>query len=86
MRGPGQVNFDFSLLKITPITEKQNIQFRAEIFNILNHPNFTPPLPFFGSGNAQIFNQDGTPSGGGGLQQPLATRPRIIQFALKVIF
>jgi len=64
---------------------------------LLNHANFTPPLPFFGSGNSQLFNPDGSLIGGpqpyskvgpgpGSLQQPLATRPRIIQFALKVIW
>ena len=87
--GPNVFNVDFSVHKDFPvkqISEAFNVQFRTEFFNILNHANFTPPLPFFGSGNSQIFNQDGTPNGGGGLQQPLATRPRIIQFALKVIF
>jgi hypothetical protein len=87
--GPNVFNTDFSVHRNFPvpkISEAFNVQFRTEFFNILNHANFTPPLPFFGSGNAQIFNSNGTPSGGGGLQQPLATRPRIIQFALKVIF
>jgi hypothetical protein len=87
--GPNVFNVDFSVHKdfaVAKISEAFKVQFRTEFFNLLNHANFTPPLPFFGSGNAQIFNQDGTPSGGGGLQQPLATRPRIIQFALKVIF
>jgi Carboxypeptidase regulatory-like domain/TonB-dependent Receptor Plug Domain len=87
--GPNLFNVDFSVHKdfaVTKISEAFRVQFRTEFFNLLNHPNFTPPLPFFGSGNAQIFNQDGTPSGGGGLQQPLATRPRIIQFAVKVIW
>ena len=77
-------NVDFSVHKdfaVAKISEAFKVQFRTEFFNILNHPNFTPPLPFFGSSNAQIFNQDGTRNGGGGLQQPLATRPRIIQFA-----
>jgi hypothetical protein len=87
--GPNVFNVDFSVHKdfaVTKISEAFKVQFRTEFFNILNHANFTPPLPFFGSGNAQIFNQNGKPNGGGGLQQPLATRPRIIQFALKVIW
>lgn len=87
--GPNLFNVDFSVHKdfaAPKISEAFRVQFRTEFFNLLNHANFTPPLPFFGSSNAQIFNPDGTPSGGGGLQQPLATRPRTIQFALKVIF
>ena len=87
--GPNLFNVDFTVHKdfaVTKISEAFKVQFRTEFFNILNHANFTPPLPFFGSGNAQIFNSNGTLSGGGGLQQPLATRPRIIQFALKVIW
>jgi len=87
--GPGLANVDFSLFKnflVPKISEGFKVQFRAEFFNILNHANFAPPLPFFGSSNAQIFNENGTPNGGGGLQQPLVTKPRDIQFALKVIW
>jgi hypothetical protein len=62
------------VLKVTPITEKQNIQFRAEFFNVFNHPQFSNP----------VTNQD-TPATFGVIQS-LATNPRIIQFALKYIF
>jgi hypothetical protein len=41
--GPGLANLDFSLMKIFHVTEKQGLQFRAEFFNILNHPNFLVP-------------------------------------------
>ena len=84
--GPSVYTTDLSMLKNFPVKEKATVQFRTEFFNAFNHANFTPPLPFFGSGNAQIFNSNGTLQGGGGLQQPLATRPRTIQFALKVIW
>jgi hypothetical protein len=89
--GPPLTNFDFSMHKNIPvkkISESASVQFRAEFFNVLNHANFGPPLPFTGATNAQIFNANGTPAGApaGGLQQPLVTLPRDIQFALKLIW
>ena len=72
--GPGQVNYDISLLKVTPITEKTNVQFRAEFFNAFNHPQFSPPVT--------TQNTPGT----FGVIQTTETNPRIIQFALKFIF
>jgi hypothetical protein len=41
--GPKFQNLDFSLTKNTPIKEGVNVQFRAEAFNVLNHPNFSQP-------------------------------------------
>lgn len=40
---PGYKNWDFSITKNTQLTEKLNLQLRAEFFNILNHPNFALP-------------------------------------------
>ena len=42
--GPGYRNFDLSLFKTTKISEDVKVQFRAEVFNIFNHPNFSSPL------------------------------------------
>lgn len=50
--GPSFVNTDFSLIKRTKITERLNTEFRAEFFDIFNHPNFGNPnlrLPITGS-------------------------------------
>ncbi len=41
--GPGNVNWDTSFMKTTHITEKHTLQFRADFFNILNHPQFANP-------------------------------------------
>jgi len=77
--GPGLIDFDFSVVKDTHVTERLNVQFRAETFNIFNRANFNPPLV-----NNFVFNSDGSSNG-----SPLdstSTTSRQIQFALKVIF
>jgi hypothetical protein len=48
LRGPSFKELNFSISKNTPITERVNLQLRAEFFNIFNHPNFANPnLPNF---------------------------------------
>jgi hypothetical protein len=42
--GPGYANFDLSLFKTTRLGEQVRLQFRAEVFNLFNHPNFSSPL------------------------------------------
>jgi len=72
MRGPGYVNFDFTLAKNFPIDERRSIQFRTELFNAFNHANFGPPnLQRESSGFGQILT---------------AANARIIQFGLKFYF
>jgi hypothetical protein len=86
--GPHLVNVDFSMTKNTAIrriSETLNVQFRAEIFNIFNHSNFVPPEPVSGQAGAALFNQDGSLAGAGQIDS-LATQPRDVQFALKVIW
>jgi hypothetical protein len=46
---PGISNFDFSLFKNFRITERHNLQFRAEFFNGFNHTQFDPPNTVFGT-------------------------------------
>jgi hypothetical protein len=84
--GPGVTSLDFSLFKnnyIKSISERFNIQFRAEIFNILNHPNFAPPIQGV---NTDIFDGTGTPNPTAGLLTKTTTTAREIQFAVKIIF
>jgi hypothetical protein len=85
LEGPNLLNFDFSVIKNTPITrisETFNVQFRAEIFNIFNHSNFNPTLPYAGG---IVFNTDGSNANAGDIRS-LSTQPRDIQFALKLIW
>jgi hypothetical protein len=83
--GPKLVNLDFSLTKNFPIhriSETFNVQFRTEIFNILNHSNFVAPEPLAG---ASLFDATGARLNNGFLDN-LATQPRDMQFALKIIW
>jgi hypothetical protein len=41
--GPSLKNLDFSLIKVARVTERVNLEFRSEFFNIFNHPNFNVP-------------------------------------------
>jgi len=52
----------------------------------LNHPSFGAPLAFEGAKSAQLFAENGLPSGGGYLANPTVTKPREGQFALKAIW
>ncbi|MGH9454629.1 MAG: TonB-dependent receptor domain-containing protein, partial [Terriglobia bacterium] len=72
LRGPALANVDFGLMKKFPIREEAAIQFRAEFFNVFNHPNFGTPVSNL---NASNFGAITT-----------ASSPRIVQFALKFSF
>jgi hypothetical protein len=75
---------NFSVFKNNPIkriSDKFNVQFRAEFFNVLNHTNFAPPLD-----NRNIFDSSGNPIGNAGLITSTQTPSRQIQFALKLIW
>jgi hypothetical protein len=56
-QGPGIAKFDFSTFKAIPISERFSMQFRAEFFNILNHPTFNAPN-FGGNGVVSISNSN----------------------------
>jgi hypothetical protein len=82
--GPGLATWDFSVLKDTAIRERLNLQFRAEIFNLLNRANFnTPNLIVFTPPTAT--NATGL-SGTAGAITSTSTTSRQIQFALKVLW
>jgi len=76
--GPGLAEFDFSLFKTTPITERTSVLFRAEFFNLTNRANFNLPNPVVFSGN--------TISPSAGQITSTTTTSRQIQFGLKLMF
>ena len=66
------MSLNTALYKTFPITTRLNLQFRAEAFNVANHPNFGDVSTGLGSGDyGQVTNADD---------------PRILEFAMKVIF
>jgi hypothetical protein len=77
--GPKFVNTDFSLIKHTKITERINTEFRAEFFDIFNHPNFGDPNLVFGSSTFGLISSTRFPTGDFG-------SARQIQLALKLQF
>jgi hypothetical protein len=70
--GPGFQSVNASLVKNTHFTERVNLQFRAEAFNLFNHPNFNLPDNFLGSPTFGRITS--------------ARDPRHIQFGLKLLF
>ncbi|MBZ5697662.1 MAG: carboxypeptidase regulatory-like domain-containing protein [Acidobacteriia bacterium] len=84
--GPGLTNLDFAVFKNfsgSRISETFHVQFRAEIFNILNHPNFAVPVT---PDNTDIFNADGTSNSAAGALTSTITSARQIQLGIKVIW
>src|SRR5215471_10888957 len=74
-RGPHEQNWDFSLIKTLRVTERNEVRFTADFFNIWNHANFANPAftdVEVGSAFGKIFNSTGT--------------PRLIQFSLRWAF
>jgi Carboxypeptidase regulatory-like domain len=88
--GPGTNNWDFALLKSTQLTERVNLQFRAELYNLFNHTQFILPGS---SGLVSYSCPSGTTSPVGCVQNAssfgqvtAAAQPRIGQLSLKLNF
>jgi hypothetical protein len=92
LRGFGAIQWDFAIHRDFPIHESLKLQFRAEMFNVLNHPIFGPPQPAidvrgFGLANLMLGQSLAGP-GDTGSFSPLYQigGPRSMQFALKLSF
>ena len=82
--GPGIVNLDTSLLRNIGAFEKFHAQFRAELFNVLNHTNFASPVVT--TNNTSLFGANGAPISSAGVLTSTTTTSRQTQFALKLIW
>ena len=77
--GPGLASFDFSLYKRFHITENKKLQFRTELFNLFNRPNFGLP-------GSNIFTPTGAYAGNAGVITRTVTTGREVQFGLRFSF
>jgi hypothetical protein len=75
LNGPGGVTADMSARKIFSLTERWNLEFRAEFFNMFNHPVFAQPDNFITDG-----------PGAAGVITSTVIPQRQIQFSLKLLF
>jgi hypothetical protein len=76
LRGPGINNFNLSLLKKTALTEQLKLEFRGEAYNLFNRVQFGPP-------NTGITTAANPTTGQ--IRTQINT-PRLLQFALKLLF
>ncbi|MBI4461243.1 MAG: TonB-dependent receptor, partial [Acidobacteria bacterium] len=79
LRGPGLATWDFTLSKNFQLREQTRLQFRAEMFNALNRPNFALP-------RASLFAGGGGPVGSAGVISSTIGTARQVQLALKLTF
>ena len=92
LRGPGQSNVDFSVIKRLPISETKNIELRAEFFNLFNQVNFANPVSNLNDvpsssidpNTGRIINP--ADLGDFGRINSTSNNPRLIQLALKLNF
>jgi hypothetical protein len=73
LRGPSQSNIDCSVGKRFPVSESRGIEFRADLFNVLNHSNRDNPVSNIGSADF-------------GKVLTFSSSPQIVQLALKLVF
>lgn len=92
LRGFGAAQWDFAVHRDFPIRESIKLQFRAEMFNVLNHPNFGEPIgdldnPQFGQATQMLGRSLDQSSGSGSFSALYQIGgPRSIQLALKLFF
>jgi hypothetical protein len=80
LQGPGLAETDLSVAKKLSLSERLNLQFRAEVFNVFNHTNFNAPNPVV------YASATGGPSPTAGVITATSTISRQVQFGLKLLW
>jgi hypothetical protein len=85
--GFGLTQIDLSIGRKFQISDRINLQFRTDAFNLINHPNFTNPIAIVGSSPIFLQSRQMLNQGLGGLN-PLFQQggPRSLQLSLKLTF
>jgi hypothetical protein len=86
LRGPGQINIDFSVIKRFVLSETKSVEFRAEFFNLLNHVNLSNPISNLNAASINPSTGQIIDPGDFGRISSTNNNPRLIQFALKFNF
>jgi hypothetical protein len=94
LQGFGVTQWDFAVHRDIHIHDTLKLQFRAELFNVVNHPNFGPPNNLFGTGGFGVSTQmlgrslagSGSAGNGGFSSLYQVGGPRSVQLALKLLF
>jgi hypothetical protein len=87
LRGPGTWQMDLGLAKRISLSERANLEFRSEFFNIFNHPQLGPPQSTFNPSNTTGFGSIITTVNTSTPISPVGSgTPREIQFALRIAF
>ena len=92
LRAPGFFTQDVALRKEFHLSDRNVLEFRSELFNLFNHPNFAAPnntrdpTGAGGRGDVVISDRSGTPVGNAGRIFSTFSTSRQVQFALKLRF
>jgi len=87
--GFGLTQLDLSVARKFPVTERLGVQFRADAFNVLNHPNFSNPYGYIQFGSAYLMSSEMLNQGLGAVGlNPLFNQggPRSLQLSLRITF
>jgi hypothetical protein len=86
LRADGINNFDFAIFKRVLFSERYGLEFRTEFFDLFNHPQFGAPGTSFNPALSATGGITNPSANDFGTVTSTVNNPRLIQFALKLVF